>query len=64
MSECSYTYLEDVPIVVCGDCGATAFTKERVRHYDSCEPGSSKRWEKYYHQALDEEALDKAYKEI
>ncbi len=63
MSKNTYTHLEDTGVVVCDDCGASAFTEERVKHFESCDPSCSQRWEAYYHQALDDEALDKAYKE-
>ena len=63
MTDHSYTHMEDVPVVVCNDCGASAFSEERVQHYDSCKPGECERWTEHYNQALDEEALDKVYKE-
>ncbi len=32
---------------ICPDCGAYS-EWGKVRHYDTCEPGSAKKWEAYY----------------
>jgi hypothetical protein len=32
----------------CNDCGAYADKKENIVHYDSCQPGESKKWEDFY----------------
>lgn len=49
-----YTILEDVGLVVCDDCGAFAETPEDVKHYPSCKPGDSEKWEKYYNEQEEE----------
>ena len=42
-------------IWVCNDCGAHAEDDVKsVRHYESCESGSSAKWEKFYSEASDE----------
>ena len=38
----------------CNDCGAHADKQENIKHHDSCKPGESKKWEKYYSEAEDE----------
>ena len=54
MTDNSFTHLEDVPIVVCNDCGASAFTEDRVQHYDTCKAGDAERWKKYYDEQVEE----------
>ena len=39
----------------CNDCGAYAILPKKVKHYDSCKIGESKKWEKFYENANDEE---------
>ena len=47
--ENSYTEVTE-GVVQCNDCGAHADTKENVSHYDSCNPGESKKWEDFYNE--------------
>jgi len=37
-------------LYICLDCGAHGDTPESTVHYPSCEPGSSRRWIRYYNQ--------------
>lgn len=62
MSDNLYTAVTD-DIVVCNDCGAHATKPSLVVHAATCDPGCSERWAKYYEEAVDDEALDEAYKE-
>lgn len=38
----------------CNDCGAYADKPENVKHHESCVPGESKKWEKFYEENQDE----------
>jgi hypothetical protein len=56
-----YTQVEDVndfegaqEFWSCNDCGAHADKPENVKHHDSCTPGESKKWEKFYGENQDE----------
>ena len=62
MADNTYTTVAE-GIVVCNDCGAHAAKSTLVVHATTCDPGCSERWAKYYEEAVDDEALDKAYKE-
>jgi len=33
---------------VCNDCGAFSIKPKEVKHYNSCKPGESKKWEEHY----------------
>ena len=46
----TYTYMSDVRIYVCKDCGAYAKSMGAVKHFNNCIPGISERWAKYYSQ--------------
>lgn len=56
MHEHTYTHIDggDSEIVVCNDCGAFAEAEDEVVHHQTCEPGSSKKWEEYYSRVEDE----------
>jgi protocatechuate 3,4-dioxygenase beta subunit len=44
----NYTHLiesEYLDIWQCNDCGAYAELKKNIVHYQTCNPGESKRWE-------------------
>ena len=41
----------------CNDCGAHGTVKEQIVHHKTCEPGESKRWEKFYTEANEEEKM-------
>lgn len=43
-----YTFIKEAGIWQCNDCGAYAAKREDVKHYDSCMPGESKKWEEFY----------------
>ena len=43
-------------IYSCIDCGAFAALPELVEHHPTCVPGESKKWERHYNQANEEEA--------
>lgn len=40
---------------VCDNCGAQASSPNSIGHYATCKSGESKRWEKYYNKANEEE---------
>jgi hypothetical protein len=41
----------------CNDCGAHADTKENVVHFKTCQPGESAKWEKFYSEEQDDNAV-------
>lgn len=44
------TFIEDVGVHVCHNCGAQATEIKEIKHYEICKPGESKKWEKYYNE--------------
>ncbi len=36
------------PVWSCNDCGAHANKPKNVKHHNSCNPGESAKWQKYY----------------
>ena len=55
MSEVTWV-MDDV--CVCDNCGAHASTKEAIKHHSSCQPGESKRWQKFYEEQDGSDAMD------
>ena len=43
------TRVED-DVCVCNNCGAHASSEKEIKHYKTCSPGESKKWEKFYSQ--------------
>jgi len=48
----------DHDIVVCDNCGAHANKIKNIKHYPTCTPGESKKWEAYYDEWDDEYDID------
>jgi len=46
--EDKHKYYQDGKYIICLDCGATATSIADVQHFDTCVPGSSDEWIKYY----------------
>ena len=47
------TWVED-DICVCNNCGAYAPSEKEIKHYKTCKPGESKKWEEIYSQEKEE----------
>lgn len=41
------TWVED-DICVCNNCGAHAESPQKIKHFETCQPGEAKKWEKFY----------------
>ena len=50
----STTYIEEAEIYQCNDCGAYHANEKSIKHYVTCNPGESKRWELVYESDYDE----------
>ena len=49
------TFIPDVHMYVCNNCGAHALREEDIEHFPNCKPGESKYWEEHYNEAYEEE---------
>jgi hypothetical protein len=49
------TFIPDVHMYVCNNCGAHALLEDEIQHHPTCTPGEAKRWEEFYEKANDEE---------
>jgi hypothetical protein len=46
---------EDYTVYSCNNCGAHSLKSPKdIKHHDTCKPGDSKRWEKFYEDAFAE----------
>ena len=56
-TEPDVTYIDDdlAPVWQCNDCGAYAKRIEDIKHFDSCKPGESRRWQEFYSDQPDEQ---------
>lgn len=43
-----FTYIKEAKIWNCNNCGAYHKKKKKIKHYSTCTPGESKKWEKIY----------------
>lgn len=56
-------YIEEEGIYVCNNCRAHATSPEEIKHFATCQPGETKKWEKIYDEAayLEAEKTEEAW---
>lgn len=42
------TYLDEIGIYSCNNCGACASSINAIKHYTTCKKGEAKKWENFY----------------
>lgn len=48
------TFIDEVEVYVCDNCGAFADMVADIKHYKTCTPGEAKYWENFYNFGAEE----------